>query len=118
MVNVIKLIFKTQLYDDACAMDSNHLFHVKVQLWESLVSLPFNGFSIMLVSFNDMINQNEKPIFSPFTRFQHFDNLECKYFLKGIGVKPFGGFICGVICCNLNAHFLTTWNPNAPFCKF
>jgi hypothetical protein len=35
-----------------CAIDSNHLFHVKVQLWESLVSLPFNGFSIMLVLFN------------------------------------------------------------------
>jgi hypothetical protein len=60
---------------------------VKVQLLESLVHFLFNGFSIMLVSFmsfNDMINQNEKLIFSPSIRFQHFDNLECKYFLKEI----------------------------------
>jgi len=65
-----------------------------------------------------MINQNEKLIFSSFTKFQHFDNLECKYFLKGIRVKPFGGLLHGVLCCNLNVHFLTTWNLNAPFCKF
>ncbi len=39
---------------------------------------------VSFMSFNDMINQNEKPIFNPSTRFQHFDNLECKYFLKEI----------------------------------
>jgi hypothetical protein len=41
MVNVIKLILKTQLYDDTCAIESNDLFHVKVQLWESLVPFTF-----------------------------------------------------------------------------
>jgi hypothetical protein len=70
------------------------------------------------MSFNAMINQNEKPIVCPFTGFQHFDNLVSKYFLKEIGVKPFGGLLHGILHCNLNVHFLTIWNPNAPFCKF
>jgi hypothetical protein len=57
------------------------------------------------MSFNAMINQNEKLIFCPFTGFQHFDNLKCKYFLKEIGVKPFGGLLHGILHCKLECSF-------------